>query len=151
MYATMYAVCHLQEPSRIKRASSSSEFITPSRGYYTPFSPLETISTSLWASLHHRFPVLSAAPLFAFFRFFGLSSIDFSSVWCLFYVRNNHIFAFNKVQECSRCDSEFISYGLVCSVFSPSSVIRNLVIFFKCQLTVSVLIIFLQGFRSSFP
>ena len=25
---------------------------------------------------------------------------------------------FNNVQECSRCDSEFISYGLVCSMFS---------------------------------
>ena len=35
------------------------------RGYvfihplFSPFSPLETISTSLWASLHHHFPVLS--------------------------------------------------------------------------------------------
>ena len=25
----------------------------------------------------------------------------------------------NKVNECSRCDSKFISYGLVCSVFNP--------------------------------
>ena len=27
--------------------------------YMSPFSPLETISTSLWASLRHQFPVLS--------------------------------------------------------------------------------------------
>ena len=27
---------------------------------YSPFSPLETISTSLWASLYHHLPVLSA-------------------------------------------------------------------------------------------
>ena len=26
---------------------------------FSPFSHLETISTSLWASLHHRFPILS--------------------------------------------------------------------------------------------
>ena len=26
---------------------------------FSPFSPLETISTSSWASLHHHFPVLS--------------------------------------------------------------------------------------------
>ena len=32
---------------------------TPPPPHIALFSPLETISTSLWASLHHRFPVLS--------------------------------------------------------------------------------------------
>ena len=44
---------------------------------------------------------------------------------------------FNTVQECSKCDSEFISYGLVCSVFNPGySYSRNMYLYiafiFKC-------------------
>ena len=34
--------------------------------YFSPFSPLETISTSLWANLYHHLPVLSVSSTVCF-------------------------------------------------------------------------------------
>ena len=55
----------------------------------------------------------------AFLHFFGLLLFLLVVIYPVFGVRNNLFLLFNKVQQCSRCDSKFISYGLVYSVFSP--------------------------------
>ena len=56
----------------------------------------------------------------AFRCFFGHSLfllVLISPVFGVFYIFEITNFIKNKVQECSRCDSKFTSYGLVCSVF----------------------------------
>ena len=63
----------------------------------------------------------------AFLCFFGLSHFllvllspvlgFFFYIQCMSEI--TYLLLFNKVQECFRCESEFIGYRLVCSAFSP--------------------------------
>ena len=51
------------------------------------------------------------------------SSNNFSSVWCL--SERTYFLMIHKVQECFRCDSEFIGYGLTsCQKFGVEIIIQ---------------------------
>ena len=75
---------------------------------------------------------LFGLPLFVW-HFTFLTNINLSSVWRLYMSAITYVLLSNKGHECPRCDSKFISYGFVCSVFSPwYSSYFSIAVVFKC-------------------